>query len=160
MPLDSGEHHFVIRYTGRLGDEFRGRARHSLLESVGTDTGAGFEESILFPCACRSPGRKIEIEPRIGGRGREQPAPGGKYTGAPRSRKRPDCLSLDEHGPRQSLSLAITWPSGYIRIAAVCNLFRRDGWLLVAPTLLFLYYLIAWFWIGRSPSPARGRRAL
>ena len=55
-------------------------------------------------------------------------------------------------GPRQSLSLAISWPSGYIRTPQLQSL-RRDGWVLAAPGLLFLYYLIAWFWIGPEPKP-------
>ena len=55
-------------------------------------------------------------------------------------------------GPRQSLSLAVTWPSGYIHTPELQSL-RRDGWVFVAPGLLFLYYLIAWFWIGPEPKP-------
>jgi len=55
-------------------------------------------------------------------------------------------------GPRQSLSLAISWPSGYIRTPELQSL-RRNGWVLAAPGLLFLYYLIAWFWIGSEPKP-------
>jgi hypothetical protein len=33
------------------------------------------------------------------------------------------------------------------------GLLRRDGWMLAAPALLFLFYLIAWFWIGPEPKP-------
>lgn len=54
--------------------------------------------------------------------------------------------------PRQSLSLAVTWPSGYIQMPKFVFL-RREGGVLVAPALLFLYYLIAWFWIGPDQKP-------
>ena len=61
--------------------------------------------------------------------------------------------------PRQSLSLAITWPSGYIHMPKFVFL-RREGGVLVAPALLFLYYLIAWVWIGPEPKPGARCRAL
>ena len=54
--------------------------------------------------------------------------------------------------PRQSLSLAVTWPSGYIQMPKYVFL-RREGGVLVAPALLFLYYLIAWVWIGPNAKP-------
>jgi len=50
------------------------------------------------------------------------------------------------------LSLAITWPPGYIRTPQFESL-RHDGWVLGAPALLFLYYLIAWLSIGSEQKP-------
>jgi hypothetical protein len=55
-------------------------------------------------------------------------------------------------GPRQSLSVAISWPSGYVHTPQLQSL-RRDGWVFAAPGLLFLYYLIAWIYIGPEPKP-------
>jgi len=52
--------------------------------------------------------------------------------------------------PRQSLSLALTWPPGVIH-TSMLSLFRRDAWMLAAPASLFLFYLIAWVWIGPEP---------
>jgi hypothetical protein len=33
------------------------------------------------------------------------------------------------------------------------GLLRSEEWMLAAPALLFLFYLIAWFWIGPEPKP-------
>jgi hypothetical protein len=54
--------------------------------------------------------------------------------------------------PRQSLSVAISWPSGYVQVPRFQSL-RRDAWVFVAPGLLFLYYLVAWIRIGPEPKP-------
>ena len=55
-------------------------------------------------------------------------------------------------GPRQSLSLVLTWPAGYL-YAPVTTFIGPDAWLLAAPALLFLYYLIASLLIGPEPKP-------
>jgi hypothetical protein len=54
---------------------------------------------------------------------------------------------------RQSLAVAVTWPSGYVKIPKF-GLIRRDPALFAAPAILFLYYLIAWFRIGPDPKPS------
>jgi len=53
---------------------------------------------------------------------------------------------------RQSLSVTVTWPSGYIQQSKFSFL-RRGGWMFGAPAIVFLYYLIAWFRIGPDPEP-------
>ncbi|HEX4642898.1 MAG TPA: hypothetical protein VH161_05500, partial [Candidatus Acidoferrales bacterium] len=98
------------------------------------------------------PAGSIEVESRVAGRGVSSP-------------RQPDTtLDRIDHGngpivyramnvrPRQSLSLAITWPSGYLRRPKLESM-RRDVWLFAAPGGLFLYYLIAWLWIGAEPKP-------
>ena len=55
-------------------------------------------------------------------------------------------------GPRQSLSIVLTWPSGAVHKPKL-DLLGRDTWMLGAPALLFFFYLIAWFWIGPEPKP-------
>jgi predicted membrane protein DUF2207 len=55
-------------------------------------------------------------------------------------------------GPRQSLSIAVNWPVGYVH-APKLRFLSRDQWLLIAPAVLFLFYLIAWLRIGPEPKP-------
>ncbi len=152
-PLDSGRHDFVIRYLVYSGLTLGGSRDALYWNSDGHGHEAPIEESILsvrLPSII--PDAKIAIEPRVGGRGVSYP------------RKPETTLDRIDHGigpivyrsmnvgPRQSLSLAIAWPPGYIRTSRL-QAFRRDGWLLGAPASLFLYYLIAWFWVGREPKP-------
>ena len=94
----------------------------------------------------------VGIEPRAGGRGVSYP-------------RRPETTvdRLDDAagdiayrsmnvGPRQSLSLALPWPPGVI-YKPKFDLVRRDAWMLAAPASLFVFYLIAWFWIGPELRP-------
>jgi hypothetical protein len=53
---------------------------------------------------------------------------------------------------RQSLSLAVTWPSPFVH-SSKFFLVGGDKRLLAAPGLLFLFYLIAWLRIGPEPKP-------
>jgi Predicted membrane protein (DUF2207) len=153
VPLDSGEHRFVIRYTvdSALNS---GTGRDTLYwNAIGHERNDPVSEAILavhLPAAV--PGESIEVEPRVGGRG---------VSFARRPETTLDRLDdasgaivyrATNVGPRQSLSLAVTWPSGYIHKPNL-GFLRRDGWMLGAPALLFLYYLIAWFWIGPEPKP-------
>ena len=154
VPLDSGEHRFVIRYTVETALNPGSGPRDTLYwNAIGHERNAPVAEAILaihLPAAV--PGESIEVEPRVGGRGVSFP-------------RRPENTleRLDDAsgaivyratnvGPRQSLSIAVTWPSGYIHKPSL-GFLRRDGWMLAAPALLFLYYLIAWFWIGPEPKP-------
>jgi hypothetical protein len=153
VPLDSGEHRYLIRYTVDHALDL-GTARDTLYwNAMGHERDVPIAEAILavhLPVTIA--GASVEIEPRVGGRGVSFP-------------RRPDtALERVEDpagaivyratnvAPRQSLSLALTWPSGAIHKPKL-DWLRRDGWLLVAPGLLFLFYLIAWFWIGPEPKP-------
>ena len=55
--------------------------------------------------------------------------------------------------PRQSLSLAVSWPAGYVH-APQFPWLTRGRWLLAVPAALFLFYFLAWLKIG--PEPERG----
>jgi hypothetical protein len=153
IPFDSGRHHFVIRYLVYSALTLGGARDTLYWNSNGHGHEAPIEEAIL---SVRLPGEipseSIAIEPRVAGRGVSNPR--GPETALDRldHGNGPIVYRATNVGPRQSLSLAITWPSGYIRIPQLQS-FRRDGWVLAAPGLLFLYYLIAWFWIGPEPKP-------
>jgi hypothetical protein len=154
VPLHSGKHHFVIRYTvdSALNP---GAARDTLYwNAIGHERNDPVAEAILavhLPAAV--PGESIDVDPRVGGRG-------VSFARRPETTlERLDDASgaivyrATDVGPRQSLSLAVTWPSGYIHKPKL-GILRRDGWMLAAPGLVFLYYLIAWFWIGPEPKPS------
>jgi hypothetical protein len=153
VALDSGEHRFVIRYTVDWA-LILGTGRDTLYwNAVGSMRTVPIAEAILavhLPAAV--PGENIEVEPRVGG-------PGLSYPRRPENTlERVDDASgaivyrATNMNPRQSLSVAVTWPSGYIHMPKFVFL-RREGGVLIAPALLFLYYLVAWLWIGPDPKP-------
>jgi hypothetical protein len=153
VALDPGEHRFVIRYT--VDWAMISRAGHDTLywNAVGSERTVPIAEAILavhLPAAV--PSENIEVEPRVGGLG-------GSFPRRPENTlERVDDASgaivyrATNMNPRQSLSLAVTWPSGYIHMPKFVFL-RREGGVLVAPALLFIYYLIAWVWLGPDPKP-------
>jgi hypothetical protein len=151
MALDSDEHRFVIRYTVDWA-LILGAGRDTLYwNSVGSERTVPIAEAILaVHLPGTVPGENIEVEPRVGGLGLSFPRR------AENTLERVDDPSgaivyrATNMNPRQSLSVAITWPSGYIYAPKFVFL-RREGGVLIAPALLFLYYLIAWVWIGREP---------
>ncbi len=151
VSFDSGRHHFVIRYLVYSAMNLGGSRDILYWNSAGHGHEAPVEESILSVRLPSSvPDDKIEIEPRIGGRGVSSPRRAETTLERLDHGNGPIVYRSMNDGPRQSLSLAISWPSGFIRTPQLQS-FRRDGWLLGAPTLLFLYYLIAWFRIGPEP---------
>jgi len=153
VALDSGEHRFVIRYTVDWA-MISGAGRDTLYwNAVGSERTVPISEAILavhLPAAV--PGENIEVEPRVGGLGLSFPRK------PENTLERVDDVSgaivyrATNMNPRQSLSVAVTWPSGYIQMPKYVFL-RREGGVLVAPAVLFLYYLIAWVWIGPNAKP-------
>ncbi len=153
VALDPGEHRFVIRYTVDWAMISRAGRDTLYWNAVGSERTVPIAEAILavhLPAAV--PSENIEVEPRVGGLG-------GSFPRRPENTlERVDDASgaivyrAMNMNPRQSLSLAVTWPSGYIQMPKFVFL-RREGGVLVAPALLFLYYLIAWVWIGPNPKP-------
>ncbi len=153
VALDSGEHRFVIRYTVDWA-LISGAGRDTLYwNSVGTERTVPIAEAILavhLPAAV--PVEAIEVEPRVGGLGLSFPRRPENTLERVDDASGAIVYRATNMNPRQSLSLAVTWPSGYIRMPKFVFL-RREGGVLIAPALLFLYYLIAWVWIGPEPKP-------
>lgn len=153
IPLDSGEHHFAIRYTVHSALKL-GPARDTLYwNAIGHEREVPVAEAIL---AVHLPpsisGESVEIEPRVAGRGVSSPR--RPETALERIEDASGAITYraTNVGPRQSLSLALTWPSGYIHKPRL-DMLRRDRWVFAAPALLFLFYLIAWLRIGPEPKP-------
>ena len=153
VALDSGEHRFVIRYTVDWALIF-GAGRDTLYwNAIGAERTVPIAEAILaihLPAAV--PGEYIEVEPRVGGLGLSFPRRPENTLERVDDPSGAIVYRATNMNPRQSLSLAVTWPSGYIHMPKFVFL-RREGGVLIAPALLFLYYLIAWVWIGPEPKP-------
>ncbi len=151
VALDSGEHRFVIRYTVDWA-MISGTGRDTLYwNAVGSERTVPIAEAILavhLPVSV--PSENIEVDPRVGGLGLSFPRRPENTLERVDDASGAIVYRATNMNPRQSLSLAVTWPSGYIHLPKFVFL-RREGGVLVAPALLFLYYLIAWVWIGPDP---------
>jgi Predicted membrane protein (DUF2207) len=152
-PLDSGEHRFVVRYTVYSALTLAAARDTLYWNAIGHERNAPVAEAILavhLPVGV--PRDAVEINPRVGGRGVSYPRQ--PETTIERIDDAADVIAYRgmNVGPRQSLSLALTWPSGVIRKPKF-DLVRRNVWMLAAPASLFLFYLVAWFWIGPEPKP-------
>jgi hypothetical protein len=152
-PFDSGSHKFVIRYLVSYALISRGDQDILYWNSDGHAHDAPIEESSLSVSLPPGvPSESIEIETRVSGRG----------VGLPRRPETAlDRLNMGDGsivyratnlGRNQSLIVAITWPSGYVHTSPLAKVWR-DYSELTAPAVLFLYYLIAWLWIGPEPKP-------
>lgn len=153
QPMPPGERHFIVHYLVR-GALKLGPAQDILYwNALGHERDVPVAEAIIaihLPMAI--PAGTIAVEPRVGGRGVSHPRRSG--TTLERLEDAPQTIvyRATELGPRQSVSVAITWPAGYVHPPRF-ELLRGDGWMLGAPSLLFLYYLIAWLCIGPEPKP-------
>jgi Predicted membrane protein (DUF2207) len=154
VPLSEGGHRYVIHYIV-YGALSIGAGRDALYwNAVGherTDPVAEAVLSIHLPAAI--PPTDVQVlESRVGGRGVSN-----KRTAATDLEQIEDAPGTITYrathvGPRQSLSLAVSWPSGYIHAPATSFL-GPEAWLLAAPTLVFVYYLIAWICVGSEAKP-------
>ncbi len=154
VPLERGDHHYVIRYTvsGALG---LGAARDTLYwNAIGhywTLPVGTAHLTVHLPAGTAS--AEVTSEPRVGGRGVSN------NRGAPTATTE----SIEDGGagvsyaaiglqPTQSLSVVVSWPSGIVKKPSF-GIWNRDRWYLAAPLALCLYYFLAWLAIGRSPKP-------
>jgi hypothetical protein len=151
VALDSGEHRFVIRYTVDWAMISRAGRDTLYWNAVGSERTVPIAEAILavhLPAAV--PVENFEVEPRVGGLGLSFPRRPENTLEHVDDASGAIVYRATNMNPRQSLSLAVTWPSGYIRMPKFVFL-RREGGVLIAPAFVFLYYLIAWVWLGPEP---------
>ena len=151
-PLAAGEHRYVVRY--RVDGALRLDTQRDTLywNALGHERDVPVAEAILsvhLPAGV--PESDIETEPRVGGRGVSNPR--RAETLLERVAEAGTVTYRATHvGPRQSLSVAMSWPAGYLH-APKLGFLGADRWLIAAPGLLFLYYLVAWLRIGPEPKP-------
>jgi predicted membrane protein DUF2207 len=153
VPLARGDHTFVIKYLaeGVLRplvdrDELYWNALGYYFELPVE------EATVRVHLPAGVPLGGIQPEAYVGGRGVSNPRkPETQLT----REESPDAVSYraTNFGPSQSLSLALSWPIGFVTPPKM-GVFARHRWLLAAPIALFLYYLIVWMKLG--PEPALG----
>jgi hypothetical protein len=159
VPLDRDEHHFTLHYI--VDSALTASAERDLLywNAIGVNGGVPVAEAFL---AIHLPSTisegNIEVEPRVasqGGRSKLLPSATLERVDDPSGAI---VYRATNVGPRQSLSLAVTWPVGFVKVTKYSQ-YRRDAWLFAAPGIVFLYYLIASFRIGpdRKPGAVQAR---
>jgi FtsH-binding integral membrane protein len=153
VPLPAGEHRYVIRYSVRGALNLDASADTLYWNADGHERDVPIAEAIL--CVHLPPGANASdsfVEPRVGGRGVSN-----------QRRAETKLEKVDEGGetityrathvgPRQSLSIAVSWPSGHVQ-APRFSILGADLRLVAVPVALFLFYLIAWLRIGPEPKP-------
>jgi hypothetical protein len=153
VPLDAAEHRFVIRYlvTGALNP---GASSDTLYwNAIGHERDVPIEEAILsihLPPGVSA--TDATVEPRVAGRGVSSPRRAETELERVDAGAGTDAYRATHVAPRQSLSVAVTWPAGFVH-ASKSSLVGGDKRLLAAPGLLFLFYLLAWLRIGPDPKP-------
>ncbi len=154
VPLERGDHHYIIRYTvsGALG---LGAARDTLYwNAIGhywtLPVGAA-HVTVHLPAGVAA--GEVSGEPHVGGRGVSNNR--GAPTAIAESIEDGSAgVSYAAIGlqPTQSLSVVVSWPSGIVKKPSF-GIWNRDRWYLAAPVALCLYYFLAWLAVGRSPKP-------
>ena len=153
VPLDAAEHRYVIRYsvTGALKP---GASADTLYwNAIGHERDVPVEEAILsvhLPAGVSA--SDATVEPRVAGRGVSSPRRAETELERVDDGAGTVTYRATHVAPRQSLSLAVTWPAGFVHVSKF-SLVSGGQWLLAAPGLLFLFYLVAWFRIGPEPKP-------
>jgi len=153
-PLARGHHTFVITYLAE--GVLRSLADHDELywNVLGYYLDLPVEEAtVRVHLPASVPAEEIRPEAYAGGRGVSNPRK--PETELTREEESPDtagyrATNLD---PAQSLSVVVSWPKGFVTPPKM-GVFARDRWLLAAPVVFFLYYLIVWMKLG--PEPALG----
>jgi hypothetical protein len=154
VPLERGDHHYVIRYTvsGALG---QGTARDTLYwNAIGhywsLPVGAA-HVTVHLPAGIVA--GEVTSEPRVGGRGvsNNRGAPTATTEGIESGTAGISYAAIGLQ-PTQSLSVVVSWPSGVIKKPPF-GIWNRDKWYLSAPLALCLYYFLAWLAVGRPPKP-------
>jgi hypothetical protein len=153
VPLARGDHLYVIRYTvdgalnlGTDGDTLYWNA-------IGHERDVPVAEAIVtVHLPAFVPATAVQAEARAGGRGVSYAR--RPETGLERIDDSPGAVTYraTQLGPRQSLSVVVTWPAGFVHKPKL-QILNRDRWLFAAPAALFFSYLIAWMAIGREPQP-------
>ena len=154
VPLARGDHTFVIKYLAE--GVLRSLADHDELywNVLGYYLDLPVEEAtVRVHLPAGVPAEEIQPDAYVGGRGVSNPRkPGTELT---REEESPDTTGYraTNLGPAQSLSVVVNWPKGFVTPPKM-GVFARDRWLLAAPAVFFLYYLIVWMKLG--PEPALG----
>jgi hypothetical protein len=154
VPLARGDHTFVIKYEAEGVPQSLGDHDELYWNMLGHYLDLPVEEAtVRVHLPAGVPTEEIHANAYVGGRGVSNPR--NPDTELTREEDSMDAASYraTNLGPAQSLSVAVSWPKGFVTPPKM-GVFARDRWLLAAPVVLFLYYLIVWMRLG--PEPALG----
>jgi Predicted membrane protein (DUF2207) len=149
-PLASGDHHYVVRYEADGVTQFLADHDQLYWNALGHYWRLPVDETVVrLHLPPEVPPGIVTAKAYTGGRGAS--AARGAVAQPERSAIA-DGLEFRAAnlGPAQSLSVALTWPKGFLAPPALGPL-AHDGELLVAPVLLLVYYVVVWLALGREP---------
>ena len=150
-PPAAGEHRYVVRYLV-YGAMKAGTGTDTLYwNAVGHECAAPVGEAVVavhLPAGVSA--LAATAEPRAGGRGVSQPRRADTELGPIEADAETIAYRATNLQPWQSLSVAVTWPAGFVHVPKAQWL-MQDRWLLAAPIVLFVFYFIAWVAIGPEP---------
>ena len=154
VPVPRGDHRFLIRYLAEGVPRLLADHDELYWNVLGHYLDLPVEEAIVrvhLPAGIRS--EDIQSEAYVGSRGHSRPlGPDPDLTAEEKSRGTTGYRAANL-AAAESLSVVVSWPKGFVA-APKMGVLSRDRWLLAAPVVLFLYYLIVWIKVG--PEPALG----
>ena len=154
VPIPRGDHTFVIKYLAEGVPRLLADHDELYWNVLGYYFDLSIEEAaVRVHLPAGVPTEEIQPDAYVGGRGVSNPRkPDTQLT---REGESPDTAAYraTNLGPAQSLSVVVIWPKEFVT-APKMGVLSRDRWLLAAPVVLFLYYLIVWMKLG--PEPALG----
>jgi Predicted membrane protein (DUF2207) len=155
VPLAPGDHRFVIRYEADGVMQFLADHDQLYWNALGHYWRLPIDDVIVrVHLPPEIPAEVVTAEAYTGSRGRANALPAA--SGAPGAAGAREALAdgfafrASNLGSAQSLSVVLTWPKGFLLPPALGPL-AHDSRLLIAPSLLLLYYIIVWLGLGRQP---------
>jgi hypothetical protein len=152
-PLALGDHRFVVRYEADGVTQFLADHDQLYWNALGHYWRLPADEAVLRVHLPREvPAGVVTVQAYAGGRGANLETHGhfgGKQV-------EPSAIAdgfefrIANLPWAGSLSVSLTWPKGFLTPPALGPL-AHDGGLLIAPSLLLLYYLVVWLALGRGP---------
>ena len=148
-PLAHGDHRFVLRYEADGVTQFLSDHDQLYWNAVGHYWRVPLDEAVV----------RVHLPPELpAGVVAANAYAGFRGAAAERAVAQVERTTLPDGfefrvanlGSAESPSVWFTWPKGFLAPPPLGPL-SRDGTLLIAPTLLLLYYLVVWFALGRGP---------
>jgi hypothetical protein len=149
-PLAPGDHRFVVRYEADGVLQFLPDHDQLYWNAIGHYWRLPVDETIVrMHLPPEVPANIVTADAFIGGRGAT-----GQRAGQAQLQRSALADGFEFRvanlGPAASTSVWLTWPKGFLMPPALGPL-AHDAGLLIAPSLLLLYYLIVWLALGRQP---------
>ncbi len=151
-PVAAGDHHLVLRYEADGVTQFLAGRDQLYWNAVGHYWRLPVDEAVVrVHLPAEVPSGVVTPAAYSGWRGA---TPGHRGAAAVAAKPIADGFefSAANLGSTESLSASLTWPKGFLMPPALGPL-SHDGYLLIAPSLLLLYYLVVWLALPRQPHP-------